>query len=388
MIANYEVVFPDNLEQFNNRKFFWPIPRNEIESFRDQFILNYYTFLLCEEKQSESARVVPVIIDFVGQVLRCYYVQALVTRSYAANLRPLFSNESEFANRFLQNKLSVELSGTTALRRGLRKQSFIRKNASLMKSKLSKRIIKKASISSVKRNKYIVTTATGELITEHAKVDRPTAYLGLENWFSNDRDYNQKFVEKLPSNLIDGIMEIVEQTFNSHDEQLSDMVHSYLYECLVTSFEEVNCYIGSLLLDHEYIPKELWRGTGGLIWNRILSFCTQELGGKVTGHDHSHGQGAWMSNSDQIIEYPYCDTFYVWTRNQKLRCVDNISPKLAFGFNTPAICAHSDHQVSLGKEIFPSNDGFEISGKIRIMYVGTVYSIDRITYSLFIQGYQ
>ena len=191
MIANYEVVFPDNLEQFNNRKFFWPIPRNEIESFRDQFILNYYTFLLCEEKQSESARVVPVIIDFVGQVLRCYYVQALITRSHAANLQPLFSNESEFANRFLQNKLSVELSGTTALRRGLRKQSFIRKNASLMKSKLSKRIIKKASISSVKRNKYIVTTATGELITEHAKVDRPTAYLGLENWFPNDRVYNQ-----------------------------------------------------------------------------------------------------------------------------------------------------------------------------------------------------
>ena len=74
--------------------------------------------------------------------------------------------------------------------------------------------------------------------------------------------------------------------------------------------------------DHEYIPKGIMEGTGGLIWNRILSFCTQELGGKVTGHDHSHGQGAWMSNSDQIIEYPYCDKFYVWTRNQKLRCVE------------------------------------------------------------------
>lgn len=381
MIVNYELVFPSTLEEFNRREFFYPITKNEIESVRDHFILNYYTFLQSEAKQNECARVIPIIVDFLGQVLRCYYVQALVGRSHDADLKPLFCDKSKFANRFLQNELTVDLSGVDALRRGLRKQSFIRKNASILKSKISNRIIKNATKSYIKRNQPIVTIASGELINKQASSSDGVVYVGLENWFSNINDHENKFVGKISDTVFDGIINIVNQTFVSHGQLLEEKTRIFLEQCLIESFKQVDRYIGSILTDHHYIPKQLWRGTGGLIWSRILSFCTQEIGGAVIGHDHSHGQGAWVSNSDQIIEYPYCDKFYVWTENQKSRCIRNISDELKFDYNIPDICVSSKVQEAHNSENTPLRKRNVKINKTRIMYVSSIYVLDRVLYS-------
>ena len=138
-------------------------------------------------------------------------------------------------------------------------------------------------------------------------------------------------------------------------------------------------YIGSLLSKPRK-PLILWRGTGGLVWSRILSFCVKEQGGYVVGHDHSHGQGAWKSNSHQIIEYPFCDKFIVWTHSQRKFAIENISSNLNFGYNSPEVCVVPRLEKTFSKKRIITRSKRENVKKTRVMYVSTVYSIDKVTF--------
>ena len=376
--ANYKVEFPKSLNDFQKQSYFWPVQKSELEAVRDEFISNYYKFLGSEAKQCQSALVMLIIIDLLGQVLRCYQVQTLVARTRSASLQHSFSKSSIFANRFIQGDLSIDLSGAQPLIRGMEKSSLLKANLRWVKSRFQKKSLERPLISRVNMDRQIVTIATGEMISLHAKTKESVVHLGFENWFSKQDAYTKTFAGDIPKHLVDGIIDIVEAAFLSQGEALQNITRDYIRLCILKNYEKVDGYIGSLLLNSQTIPKTLWRGTGGLIWSRMLGFCCREIGGDVSGHDHSHGQGAWKSNSDQIIEYPFCDKFYVWTENQRKRSVENISSKLNFGYNEPIICVVPRGRPSLSKVPVGKS---EPASKLRLMYVGTTYVVDRTTFS-------
>lgn len=377
--ADYKIEFPNSVIKFQKQNYFWPVERGELETVRDEFVLNYYKFLASESKKCQSALVMLIIIDLLGQVLRCYQIQTLLSRTRSSNLRPNFSTSSIFANKFLNDDLTIDLSINNSLMRGIdAKSNKLIGNLRWIKSRFNKESLERPLISRVNMDRQIVTVSTGEMIALHAKTEESVVQLGFENWFSNKDRYEKTFAGDIPKHLVDCILDIVEDAFLSQGEAFQDRTRDYIRLCILQNYERVDRYVGSLLVGSRSIPKTLWRGTGGLIWSRILGFCCREIGGNVSGHDHSHGQGAWKSNSDQIIEYPFCDRFYVWNENQKKRSVENISKKLNFGHNEPNICVVPRERQNLSiTPIRPRRS----SSKLTLMYVGTVYSIDRVIYS-------
>ena len=65
------------------------------------------------------------------------------------------------------------------------------------------------------------------------------------------------------------------------------------------------------------LPRQLWVGSGGDIWTRILRHAVRNNGGEVTAHDHGSGTGQFIGEMhDNVIEFDFCDRFVTFTPEQ------------------------------------------------------------------------
>jgi hypothetical protein len=311
-----------------------------------------------------------------GEVLAAYQMQALNRRARLAGREPVFSPKSSIARAVCDGWDAAASPIVAMLRKGAPKPGEWKTVLRDLRSRLRRDIVRQKLPGMVSWPDDVVTVATGPMIGLHAAAMGNVTYIPLSTWFHPLRPDDRKtYTGGLRPGLIDTIMDVTAEAFAAGNEPLLGPTSAYLRRRLVELSGLADRYVGRILAKSTRVPRRLWRGTGGLIYSRLLSLASQEAGGHVTGHDHAQGQGLWSSYSDTILELPFADRFMVWTERQKDLAERNFraeffpfGPKPSF-VAVPRAKSHSEDSNCVGRRL-------NAAGRQTIMYVGTIYVDD------------
>ena len=365
--------------------FFWPLNRNEVLAVRDTFLVDYDALIKQEAKSNNQAVVLSMMVTIVGEVLSTYRAQALKRSFSEAGLEPVTTPGGRYLGPMFEGRMPEASPILQRLQRGLAHAPMWRRFARHIRALIVQGPISFSSISRMDMHSDIVTVAMGEMIVQHAKaIDNRVRYCRFEEWFyplgpNEGADYGG-----IPTNaLLDNVMDVVAKAFAVGNESLDNVSAGYLRNFIREIATLGDRYMARLLAMPDRIPRHLWRGTGGLVFSRMLGHACRELGGHVTGHDHSHGEGAWSTYVETVIEYPFCDRFMVWTPAQKEMASRNLRSELIFPGEEPEIeVVPGDFRPKIPAQDMPGKQSREHGLQpLTIMYVGTLYSDDVIPFT-------
>ena len=104
-------------------------------------------------------------------------------------------------------------------------------------------------------------------------------------------------------------------------------------------------YISALFLDLEnkniYL-EQLWTGSAGIVWNKVLAMHVRRLGGKVTVFDHANGSNLSTNSFMQFVELQETDSFVTYTQKQAEYITLNLNERLYFNSLKPKIISLYD----------------------------------------------
>ena len=367
---------PDGVEDF-----LWPVGRGEITAVRDAFLESAHPYLQRVGRNDRQAWLIGAVAgSFLGEMLACFQSQALIRRSRALGREPVFSPHARLSRTLLAERLPKDRPTVTMLRRGLVPDALWRKSGRFAKSMLRGDVLRKPPLAMLNVKHDIITVADGEMIRQHAAAVGRVNYVPLQEWFaplsSADKD---KLDESRRTSVIDTMIDTVEMAFKAADEPMNDLTARHLRGWLEETVELAGRYVSRILSQPQRVPRNLWRGTGGLVWSRLLAVANRELGGTVTGHDHAHGVGIWKTFGDSAIELPFCDRFMVWTATQQALARRNLRLDVILPGPPPEICvvpgrfkqkiARAESRVCGTK-----------TGRT-VMYTGTLYVDDAVAFS-------
>lgn len=110
------------------------------------------------------------------------------------------------------------------------------------------------------------------------------------------------------------IMGIIQRTFENHGAHYRPHIRDYLDHVL-------KCYVAFIRvhlarLSKQDLPKRLWTGTGGNLWDVMLRCAVRERGGNVVAHDHGGGVPHLDHPEKGWIEMWSCDRFITYSAEQ------------------------------------------------------------------------
>lgn len=220
--------------------------------------------------------------------------------------------------------------------------------------------------------RQIAVTDTDDPIRLHARHrGAPIKYVPRQDWFGpadpttepSDRDAAKTILDETCS-AVDGIHE-------------APGLFAYLQDLLEEAIGLLRVHRERLSSDH--LPQELWTGTAGLVWNRLLQGQVRRAGGTVIGHDHAEGSGLVIGNFREVAELPHCHRFVATTPRKARHIEEHLDPALMLNPSKPVI---SEIPGSRRATPLPDpGDGGEIR---RVMYLSGFYAGERVSYSSFI----
>ena len=367
---------PDGVEDF-----LWPFSRGEITAVRDTFLETAHPYLQQEGRNDRQAHLVGAVAgSFLGEMLACFQSQALIRRSRALGREPVFSPHARLSHSLLAERLPKDRPTVNMLRRGLAPDTLWRKSGRFAKSMLRGEGLRKPPLAMLNVKHDIITVADGEMIRQHAAAVGRVNYVPLQEWFAplspEDKD---KWDESRRTRIIGTMIDAVELAFKAADEPMSDLTARHLRGWLEETVEFAGRYVSRILSTPQRVPLNLWRGTGGLVWSRLLALANRELGGTVTGHGHAHGRALWKSFGDSAIELPFCDRFMVWTSVQQVFARRNLRPELILPDTPPDISVVPGRFKP--KIVGAETRGYGTKKGRSVMYAGTLYADDFVTFS-------
>ena len=367
---------PDGVEDF-----LWPVSRGEIIAVRNAFMETAHPYLRQEGRNNHRAQLVGVLTaSFLVEMLTCFQAQTLIRRSKALGREPVFSPHAELSCSLLAGRLPTDRPTINILRRGIAPDTLWRKSGRFAKSMLRGNGLRKPPLAMLNVKHDIITVADGEMIRQHAAAVGRANYVPLQEWFAplspEDKD---KLDESRRTRIIRTMIDAVDLAFKAADEPMNDLTARHLRRWLEETVELAGRYVSRILSMPQRVPLNLWRGTGGLVWSRLLALANRELGGTVTGHDHAHGTAIWKSFGNSAIELPFCDRFMVWTATQQALTRRNLRPEVILPDAPPDISVVPGRfkpKIRRAK-----TRGYGTKKGRTVMYTGTLYVDDFVHFS-------
>ncbi|WP_430475966.1 hypothetical protein ACQ0MK_10495 [Thalassospira lucentensis] len=385
-IANYDistmVLRPDGVEGF-----YWPIRNDELVILRDHFLQGLTEFVHGNSLSQEEKEMVICFFSIVGEVSKVWKTQTLIRRAESDGKTPVFPSVAAFSNALNCGQKFHSNSVHQLLVKGLPEQPEWKQWLRCFRSMWKREPLPQSCLSFVDLKQDTVSIATGQTIRLHAeKTDEPVKYLPLRYWFSPLTAQELNFDNARYKDIAESIVNIASKSFEETGEALSETGRDYLLWWLCQVYAYGQGYLNRISRKPDTIPLKLWRGTGGLFWGRLLSIATRRAGGTVTGHDHSHGQGAWKSSSDSLVEYPFCDEFYVHTDLQVEMSKRNLREEYCFPVVpvlkslAPSVSVNKGYNKYTKRNPSPRKVLSEIKHP-KIMYVATLYNPEMVNFS-------
>lgn len=222
------------------------------------------------------------------------------------------------------------------------------------------------------RNNIIVTQRTGLISRQAKSLSEDVVFCRSDYWFSpvseseieNTKKYNDAVLEQK-------LFDIVLKLYTEQGVTPSPFIKDYLTSLI----SEMAALLGihyKRLLARDDLPRRLWTGTGGQVWDLMLRSAVIEKGGHVCAFDHGGGTAHVSIPLVGFIELWACHEFVTFNAQQaddiakaapEWPRLDHMAPKILF---VPSASAPMSFQTKSDKK------------EIKKIYVlSTLYDQDR-----------
>jgi hypothetical protein len=205
----------------------------------------------------------------------------------------------------------------------------------------------------------------------------------------------EEWFEPIPTNssskplgriTVEQCIDAIRVGYMAGGEDLPDSQVQYFRNFLEGISHHVRYHFSRLSRLKTRLPRELWTGSGGSIYSRMLRNAVRGEGGKVIGHEHGAGEAhlAYFS-AKTFIEYESADEFYTYSWEGADALAQTFNPEWHVRRERPEIRALGERgNTSCAGPHFPSKD----PGSVRkIMYPSTALLGERVTLDHFIGDY-
>lgn len=301
------------------RDFFWPISWREQLAFRDALIGGYASLArsLIEKQDQDGDLLAILAMEFIQEVMRGWFVAGLIARyghrgecMSASWLQGTAANEPDFWRPqrdrigFLRDRFPA-----SAWRNLLRPLYGL-----TQKDNLSWRWPQ-----TVDFRRRIIATNPCALTKQHAlqSGERPVL-VSLRYWFGMSSDTIPSDLSSLAlrketvSSILTMLDNAARKSCDSFPPALINHLKSWLNEAASICRWHLRC-----LLDRPAsLPAQLWTGSSGYIFRRILQVAVRRAGGTACSHDHGSGLGLFAAPNCNMTEFVTPNKFITFSEQQ------------------------------------------------------------------------
>jgi len=233
----------------------------------------------------------------------------------------------------------------------------------------------------LRADRDVVACHTTDVLEEHARsVPVTVKYTLLGEWFTAlDEDSAEVYdATPLAPELTSDIVAVLQNAFAAIDETLPEILAKYFETCVTRGARLARVHIDRILSKPDKVPRQLWTGSGGYIWVRLLRHAVRRLGGEVTGHEHGTGESiVRYFNTKTFSDLESVDRFVLFNSNQRRWLEDTIDERFLVPRERPETLV-PDYRKDLvryaGRPLRGSrNERQAVDAPLRIMYVGPIY---------------
>jgi hypothetical protein len=158
-------------------------------------------------------------------------------------------------------------------------------------------------------------TRAGLMLDHLRKVDQKSVYMDPHVWFPPLTGTEP--LQAAPDWLAPAIDSMVRQAFAAAGMALPHWLEGYFPQWIGAAVAACQYRLDSLRKRSSLLPKQLWTGSAGKAWARLLRMAVMEAGGTVTGHDHGGGSGHCMEPYKALRDWEFCSEFVFYSEKQK-----------------------------------------------------------------------
>jgi len=294
------------------KNFHWPVNQKKMKNFIHSMILDSVNFLQsCDGNCCKKLKITNTYFPFVI----AHNYQAKIV---AESLSTINSNEKkdyidlEYLEKKYDNYLSIARKG---LKSKHGKQRFESLKHFLITLIRNDGLIR-GNINLIDFNNAIVSTGKNPLLIRYLSKKKQKAYLiSLAQFFPSASEANlNKYIQEHISEYV------LDQTFFQYLDMYKSILNKVdlnldLSEVVNWHKEFFICidYYQEILKNSTKIPKVLYIGTEGILWNKLLAIETRKRGGEVIVFDHANGTNLSIDSATVFYDFQELDSFVTFS---------------------------------------------------------------------------
>lgn len=218
------------------------------------------------------------------------------------------------------------------------------------------------------RQSSVVAAALSPLVSAHARSHpRRVTYQRVHSYFPGPIQVRGTAGPR--QSVIDALLDAVASAFGSVDVVPPGIVTAYCKDWLSTVGSALRAHLERLAT--QPLPRELWIGTAGIVWTRMLAHAVRSSGGTVVGHDHGVSSGLWGTELTSFAELSAVDTFVTFSHAMREALLSNARRDLVV---TPELPSVEVIAAPESRRRFTGEEG----GTEGVLYVPTMYPGERV----------
>ncbi len=299
--------------------FSWPVSRDDIVGVRNKFMASMISY--AKEKKHPDHELYPVLsLLWINDIIQCYHFLNACNDIRQNGKEPNLNGDTGFMHAAWNQTPPTIPPYVNILEDGPKKPNPVLETLRGIKRYFAHSPVSYKPTILMNFDHDIVVNSIGELIIRHAEVNKQNIYyVPRSQWF---RSTQKASSGSNPDS--DTFIAIVKACFSDKSALLTEPFETWLREIYLRTICACSIHIKRLNDAPEALPKKLWIGSGGVMWDRILKYVVKKNGGTVTGHDHGSGVGHFKSISRALSECNDCDTFIPFSQDATLfpRAID------------------------------------------------------------------
>lgn len=295
--------------------FYAPVGIDELHAVRDSFLTGLFAWLREQDiDRSRDAEVLWLCVpQIVMEAMRLFHAQALQRRLRGAGY-VLPDNGGSLFERIADGQENEPSIFMKVLRRGLQRDPRWRKAARALKSAYRSDGLPYRPRAFLRPARDIVTFSASDLVIAHARREsRPVFLSKFDEWLTPGSIGEDALPEGIGSTARDALIRLTDDAFKVAGESLSEALMESLARLAKSLTQRVGFYLEELRGQSASLPRQLWVGSSGIVYNRLMARAVRSAGGEVVGHDHGTGSGWWQTYYQTITELNYVDRFVTYS---------------------------------------------------------------------------
>lgn len=308
----------------------WPISHQELLDFGQELEHALAKFFRQYPDQDQILAYKIASKNFVTTICKCFQGEYLLHKSKQNNLQIDLPSDWQVWPRIFSGQAPEKPTYLKPLKDFQKPKSIFQKALNIKKliqvlkktnlekiNKLEVEGLRLGNIPEENLDNVIIATQRLPLISVHAQNIQENVYLrASQNYFSSVSDEVLTSALSKHQDLIDKhILEIIRTLYSARGLNMFPAIEAYLSDSLKQYISLINIHL-QRLDDRKDLPRILWTGTGGHIWDSILRCAVKKKNGVVVAHDHGGGVPHLDHPEKGWVEMWSCDEFMTYSQEQ------------------------------------------------------------------------